>query len=490
MLRIFSTSRRALVLGVTALSAVTLAACSTDSILKADDPDVIPVSETQNANGAESLRIGAWDLYRDAMTLADAGGEGIFLASGLLADEWKSANTFTQTDEMDQRLTREDNGTAVDTYRNLHRARVATIQAIRALQKYDPAKTANLAQMYFAKGHIELQLAEAYCSGVSLGDASEATSPDNIKFGPQLPTAQLYQTAITTLDSAIAFGTAATAGAAGGNVAQAARIFKARAYLAASKDAAERTAKSHLDSALAAVNGIPTTFQYIWTFQPASGTNGIWGMNINQGRYSLGDTLGVRFGDLNSMPFASRGDPRVPGGYVRSNGTLTNSGTGAVLTGFDAGTPWSVQEIWKARDSSLAIAKGLDARLIEAEVQHAQGDFLGAFNTINALRAAVVNASTGAAAPLGGLTPALTERDRWLQIFNEKAFFQFGRGYRLGDLRRMIRYYDFAENEVFPTGEYFKGGDYGTAVNFPIPLEERNKPPVGQAAWQCLDRDA
>ncbi|MBW3533938.1 MAG: hypothetical protein KY453_01765, partial [Gemmatimonadetes bacterium] len=37
---------------------------------------------------------------------------------------------------------------------------------------------------------------------------------------------------------------------------------------------------------------------------------------------------------------------------------------------------------------------------------------------------------------------------------------------------RAIRQYGRSQDQVFPTGDYFKGGTYGSDVNFPIPFEE------------------
>ena len=58
-------------------------------------------------------------------------------------------------------------------------------------------------------------------------------------------------------------------------------------------------------------------------------------------------------------------------------------------------------------------------------------------------------------------------------------------------MRRLIRPtaaggYGRAENTVFPSGAYFKGGTYGTDVNFPIPKDEENN----TLFTQCLDRNA
>ena len=71
-------------------------------------------------------------------------------------------------------------------------------------------------------------------------------------------------------------------------------------------------------------------------------------------------------------------------------------------------------------------------------------------------------------------------------FFREKAFWTFGRGQRLPDLRRLIRQYGRTQDQVFPTGAYFKGGNYGTDVNFPVPNSEQVNPNF----HGCIDRNA
>ena len=71
-------------------------------------------------------------------------------------------------------------------------------------------------------------------------------------------------------------------------------------------------------------------------------------------------------------------------------------------------------------------------------------------------------------------------------MFRERAFWLFGTGHRIGDLRRLARQYGRASETVFPTGTYFKGGLYGTDVNIPVPFEERNNPNF----HGCLNREA
>ena len=70
-------------------------------------------------------------------------------------------------------------------------------------------------------------------------------------------------------------------------------------------------------------------------------------------------------------------------------------------------------------------------------------------------------------------------------LFRERAFWLFATGHRLGDMRRLVRQYGRAVDSVFPNGAYFKGGNYGTDVNIPVPFQETNNPNF----QGCLNRD-
>jgi hypothetical protein len=83
--------------------------------------------------------------------------------------------------------------------------------------------------------------------------------------------------------------------------------------------------------------------------------------------------------------------------------------------------------------------------------------------------------------------PTPTSQAAGVQVFfREKAFWTFGRGQRLGDMRRMIRQYNLTAGSVFPTGSFFKGGNYGNDVNLPVPDAERANP----LFTGCIDRNA
>jgi hypothetical protein len=87
------------------------------------------------------------------------------------------------------------------------------------------------------------------------------------------------------------------------------------------------------------------------------------------------------------------------------------------------------------------------------------------------------------------LTDPGTQAGRVALLFREKAFWQFGRGHRLGDLRRLIRDYGRAADgsDTYPVGIHFQGGNYGADLNLPVTTAEQTGNPNFTS---CLDRKA
>ena len=105
---------------------------------------------------------------------------------------------------------------------------------------------------------------------------------------------------------------------------------------------------------------------------------------------------------------------------------------------------------------------------------------------LNALRASPRSLGVVTTPVMSPLVPPTTQAAAIDLFFREKAFWTFGRGQRLGDLRRLIRQYTRGANTVFPTGTFFKGGNYGPDVNFPATVDELNNPQF----TGCTDRNA
>jgi len=452
---------RCLAAGLIAAMISTTTGCERirEDLLAAEDPDVINPATVTTAEAADALRIGAIARFRSAT----AGGEGPWQDGGLLVDEWKSSNTFSQHNETDQRQVQESNSVIQGMLRDVYRARTNAREAILALEQYKPDPVANIGQMYFVIGFSELMLADAFCNGTPLGDASLGAPT----YGPPLTNAEVYTIAVAHFDTALA--KSAGTDTLSVSVRHAASIGKGRALLGLGRFA----------DAAAAVAAVPTNYQWRVTFSLTAGSNNLWSLNTSAKRFTVGDSFDVGGIITNALPFASAGDPRIPV-------TGTSTGTSPAGKGFDTSTNFIFQRIW-GRTDPTPVVSGLDARLIEAEVKLKVGnDIAGMMSGLNALRAAPQNLGA-ISTPVMTALPNPTSTALAIKVlFREKAFWTFGRGQRLPDLRRLVRQYGFTQDQVFPTGQFFKGGTYSTDVNIPVTVDELNNPEF----TGCLDRSA
>ncbi len=461
-------ARRATVAAALGILPIALGACSgiTDTLLEAEDPDIINPGNLRTPSAALAVRNGALERFRSI----SGGNESAWLFGGLLADEWGTSSTFVQNDETDKRQIQFNNSIITGMYRDLNRVRTATNQAIGLLNEFYPDSSAAVAEMYFARGFAEMQLAQDFCGAIPLSDAAREGP---IEYAPPSTTAEVFAKAIASYDSALALVGSGTSARAQ-QVANAARIGKARAQLGNAEFAA----------AAATVAGIPTGYKYQHTFSLSAGSNTLWGQPFSSLRYTVGDSLEGNLRNLpvrNNLPFFSAGDPRVPASYLISGRDTTKAQDGSsyarVTTLYD-------------RLTAVDVVNGIDARLIEAEAA-LQGDNPGGMLAIlNALRAQphVLGEVTYEANDLPALElPA--GRDAQIDLlFREKAFWTFTRGQRLGDLRRLIRQYGRAAENVFPEGPHYRGGEYGDDVNLPVPQQEDNNP--NYVRTQCVNTQA
>src|SRR2546426_4742322 len=90
-------------LGLVGLVALLPLPGCTHDLLQVTDPDIIP--DVNTPSGALALKNGV--IFRLEQVTAGLGGNGpdnLFIYGGLLADEWRSGDTFVQRNDMDQRL--------------------------------------------------------------------------------------------------------------------------------------------------------------------------------------------------------------------------------------------------------------------------------------------------------------------------------------------------------------------------------------------------
>ena len=216
------------------LTAVPLASCDVQSsLLDAPDPDIINPVDVQSPEAADALRIGAFTRLR----LITAGSESVWMFGGLLTDEWKSSDTFSQRNETDQRSVQVNNANVQTMYRDIPRVRTSSREALNALLKFKPNPVSSQAQMYFAMAFAEMTLAENFCNGIPLSDASTGVPV----YGPPLTNAEVLQQALLHADSALSLIATAT-DTASGNVRNEASVTKGRILVDLNRHAEAATA--------------------------------------------------------------------------------------------------------------------------------------------------------------------------------------------------------------------------------------------------------
>jgi starch-binding outer membrane protein, SusD/RagB family len=451
--------RRAVVMAALAGAGV---ACSTNDVLQVTDPDIINPSDVQSAAGANAVRIGAIGRLTAATSGGSSSSEGLFLLSGLFADEWINGDSFIARQEVDQRVITVSNTFLTDVDRMLQRARLSGEQAVQLLRQYSPnAAPADVAEMYFVQAYVENVIGEHYCNGLVFSDVVNGAE----QYGSPTTTTAAFTLALAHADSGLALITGSTA--ADLKIRNALSVTKGRILTNLNRQAEAATA----------VATVPTSFNYFNLHAQTTSDNAIWSYNNVARRYTISNNEGT-----NGLNFATAGDPRIPSCLGGDANCVKN---GVTLKARDDGTqPVTVQLIWPTRDASVSIASGIEARMYEAEAAYKAGNYALFIQKLNQART-----EGGVAGLAANLTDPGTNTARENLLFRERAFWLFGRGYRVGDMRRLIRQYGRSAASVFPTGAWHKGGNYGSDVNFPVPQAEANNPNVS-AQNTCTDRNA
>ena len=450
-------ARRGLGMVALAVAALAATACDTQSLLEVTDPDIINPSDVTTLQGANALRLGAIARLNAATT----GGESTFLLGGLLADEYRSADTFLQRNETDRRAVQTNNAQVTTAFRTLYRARLSAEQAVAALEQFE-APAWQVGQMYLVQAYVANQLAEDFCGHIPFSTVVEGRE----ELGNALTTVETFEQALEWVDAAITAASAAGGPAAATEVLNAARVLKGRILLNLGRPA----------EAAQAVAEVPTTFAWELEHSDNTNLNATWSLNNSIGRWYVSQGEGE-----NGLDFVTPDDPRVPTCDLPDKSDC-NSDT-PVSAPFDPATPvvggatLIIQQKWPTRYDPVAIASGIEARLIEAEAALDAGNNALALTKLNGLRSG---------AGISGLT-ALSSVNADV-LFRERAFWLFGTGHRLGDLRRLIRDYGRSADDVFPVGTWWKGGEYGADVNFPVPQAEENNPNFSRAS--CVTTQA
>jgi hypothetical protein len=433
-----------------------------DQLLQPQNPGIVDPGAVTNATlaGALALRVGALGRYAQVEN-----GEVVWEYAGVLTDEFSNSDFNTDRINVD---VRQLDPLVQWGYNGVTQSRGFVRDAIAALRTYAPDSSALISELYTELAFFEMTLADNFCNGIPLGHTTNGVQIN----GEPLTTQQVYDSASAHLDTAIA--TIKGTDAASTFVLRAAQVLKARVLID----------KGQFAAAPAVVANIPTTYIYDLTFSTSTSSNGHWTLNNSVARVSVGDSFyvasGVPVTIKNALPFASANDPRVPV-------LLGSAVTPKVAAEDGVTTPLWLGQLYKNQFDPMTLISGVDARLYEAEAKLQASDIPGMMSILNALRASspTIAATKIPVMPAIATTPATKDAAIDL-LFREKAFWTFGRGQRLPDLRRLVRQYGRTDAQVFPTGPYFKGGNYGTDENFPVPSSEQTNP----LFHGCLDRKA
>ena len=414
--------RRASLLGLL-VATFGLAGCDLDELLTVEDRDTVSEGTLDNPDVLPVVVAGAFGDFAGAYS-GSGGGDSYVSVTALMSDEFYSAGTFatrTATDRREQQTPANGN-TSDDAYLDLQQARRALKDAARRVADINGTDDPDYNELKALEGYSILLLGEAFCSAVPL---SNVVNGEFVLSAP-LTSEQLFDTAIAKFDVSLAAGASNLA-----------RIGKARALLA----------KGDAAGAAAAVASVPTDYVYLIFHSESGQSNDVYSKQ-NNGRFSQSDVEGG-----NGPAFRSAGDPRTP--WEQDP-----------LGGFDENIPMYHSLLYTSFSDDHPLATGVEARLIEAEAALQAGNYVAMNTILNTLRLADPD--------LAPLVAPATEAAAIDQLFEERAFWLYLTGHRLGDLRRLMYEYGRAEDDVYPTGAYHKGGSYGNDVVFPIDFDEGN----------------
>ena len=450
LMNVFTGARkRAVLAGAAALAVGVLGACKSDQVLNVSSPDVLDQAAFSTPAGADPLRFG---VISDFTLAFDGSTDSYTTVSGLLGDEMYSTDTFDDRLTINARRSVEINPNMETVYRNIQTAHLGAARAAGILATSVPDQKWQRGEMYLIRGFTEIFFGEGWCSGTPFSGEADG----QIVYGQPNTTQQLFERALASFDTAFQLADTSS------RIKFASQIGRGRALINLGRFA----------DAATAVTGVPRTFVYS-TFHSTANTreeNGMWNAEANGStRYSIISKEGT-----NGLPYLDQpGDPRLlwaPSTRIGFNAISANIPT----------------ELKFARTTSGIVDDGTDAALfaLEARLQGGtQGDRDAVFAGLNALRAS----NSPAIPAIAGSAP--TTQDAAVSLlFQERGFWNWLTGRRLGDMRRLVRQYGRSPDAVFPVGNLPTPlvGTYGSGVNIVIPFNEKNNPNFKG----CLDTKA
>lgn len=417
-----------------AFLAIVATAIACGSVLDTSDPTLITDSDMANSGGANAQRASVVSAFNSAVLSGDQGTSLIGLEA-LFTDEWMYDQSVAQVSNIKAMLDTRDtakylayNASVRDPFLGPLTAIVAAASiALPDIRNYTPDSLRGdyLAQVYALRGYAMVQMAEDLCSGFPINEVRDGRS----YYSPPYTTQAALQYAVATLDTALASGRDST------RFLDLARVLKGRALLDLGQ----------YDQAQAAVADVSTDFVYQ--------TDAFGNILFNTGFPFSPMAVGNRDGG-NGLPFAAARDPRVVTVFKRMRFHRTADTVSDSLRD---------QTKYPATASSVTIASGIEARLIEAEAALHDNNPTTWLDILNTLRSEAITPAMPALVDPGAATRVDT-------LFKERAFWLYLTGHRLGDMRRMIHQYARPDSTVFPWGTHLFGVPFGKATSIPFVL--------------------
>ena len=341
-----------------------------NQLLQPQNPGIIDNCAVGSPAAAAALKVGAMGKIKVVYTSS----ETLWQEAGQVADEYQNADFQPDRNDVDQRTMATNS--PYSNYQSVTQTRGYIRDALAAETKFEPTKTTDIGELWMSLGFIELSLGENFCNGIPLGNNTNGVVDYSSASFKPLTNTEVFDVADRPprqRDHADRVGVRTR------------RASSCAAPRWCSRRACWSTRASTPPRPRSCPTSVvPTTWQYLFTTSTASTSddNGIWTLNNSVSRVTVGDSTmtyqGKTFFIANAIPFFSLNDPRVP----------VVTGASQKLVAEDGLTPLYLQQIWKNRDDAVALAAGIDARMIEAEAKLNGGDIPGMMSILNAARAA------------------------------------------------------------------------------------------------------
>lgn len=440
-----------------ALLAATAAAGACNDFLSVPNPSAVQVGALADSLNAPALVNGAIGQFQGMVALGA-------LYGGVLADESRAAHVNISYAPIDQRNVSNLNDLLNGIYQGIQVARYSADTVADRVTNYAnnaSGRDLRVARLRALGGYAYMFLAENFCNAPINGGALQTPK-------------QLFTTALTRLDTAIAIARAAkaqpTPPAAADSILGLALVAAARTSLSLGDTArarayASQVAAPFVDYRTYYTEGIPaSTATPVNPYYNAMGSPASSTANTGQATGGFTYASGALWVVVDSA-FVGLNDPRVPTTPRRINAMNATAQLVAnkprSFGGYVAPSAGAPGGAAMTPGASMRVASLLEAQYILAEVN---GGNAATLAFVNAQRAGAGLAASTATTPAAILADLRDQRRREFYLD----------GHRLGDLRRYKANYGV---DQFPSGPYYTGGTYGTTECFPVPISEINANP-------------